>query len=56
MFNRKEYGPEDYVFRDENGNEYISTPEYNILPDLMMIWALATSMPFLIGLTLYLTL
>ena len=52
----KEYGPDDYVFKDENGNEYISTPEYNVVPDLILICSITMSMPFIMGLTFYLTL
>ena len=56
MFSNKEYGPDDYVFTDENGNKYISTPEYNVVPDLILICIITFSMPLILGLTFYLSL
>lgn len=56
MFSNKEYGPDDYVFTDENGNKYISTPEYNVIPDLILLYIVTFSMPLILGLTFYLSL
>lgn len=52
----KEYTDDDYVFTDKDGNKYISTPEYNVIPDLILVGIITMSMPFLLGLTFYLTL
>jgi len=56
MLTTKQYQPEDYKFTDKDGNTYISTPEYDIIPDLIFIYAIAMMMPTMIGLTIYLTL
>ena len=56
MFSNKEYGPEHYVFTDKDGNKYISTPEYNAVPDLILLYIMMFSMPLILGLTFYLSL
>lgn len=48
----KEFQPADYVFTDENGKEYISTPEYNYMSDLTTILLLGALSPAIIGLVL----
>lgn len=52
----KEYTDEDYIFTDKDGNKYISTPEYNVMPDLILLCIITYSMPLILGLTFYLTL
>lgn len=39
-----EFELKDYEFRDENGNIYISTPEYNPTIDLINLLALACTL------------
>lgn len=52
----KEYTDEDYIFTDKDGNKYISTPEYNIMPDLILLCIIAFNMPLILGLIFYLSL
>jgi len=48
-----EYQLEDYEFKDENGNIYISTPEYNPVPGMVYLLAFAccmfTACPFILA-------
>lgn len=50
-----EYQLKDYEFRDENGNIYISTPEYNPFPGMVYLTAFACLMlaacPFILRAT-----
>lgn len=46
----KEYGPDDYVFTDENGVEYISTPEYPIASTIATISLIFVLVPILMSL------
>lgn len=56
MFSSKEYQPEDYVFVDENGNEYISTPKYDVMGTLAWVCCICMMIPILMSIVMYLTL
>ena len=43
-------------FKDENGVEYISSPEYNYGLDICILLGLGAGMPFLLGLAFWVTL
>lgn len=40
----KEYSKENYLFVDKDGKEYISTPEYNVNLDVILIFLTSLSM------------
>jgi hypothetical protein len=49
----KEFQKEDYYFTDENGNTYISTPEYNVMATMGIILLIsAVAVPLTLTFTL----
>jgi hypothetical protein len=42
----------DYIFKDENGQEYISSPEVSIANSLMLIFSISMLVPALMVFTL----
>ena len=55
MRNTKTYQPEDYVFVDEiTGETYISTPHYDVLPDLGCIVLISLLIPVFMSVVLWL--
>lgn len=52
LFRFETYKPDDYVFIDQNGKEYISTPEFDYTPILILTGLIGGFAPFWIGLVL----